>query len=230
MLASLSVVRDAQGEPLHFIAQVQDITERKRAEEDLRDSEIRYRALFENANDIIYTNDLAGNFTSLNRTGEELTGYSREEAVRLNIGHIVAPDQMELAQKMLHREEVPGEATLYEIDIITKSGRRSSLEINSRKIFNNGQPIGFQGIARDITERKRTEAERKAIAEIVQSVITTDNLEALFKLAHQAINRILPAENCFIALHNPTTDLMHYDYWVDKFDPVPSPASMAGQG
>ena len=223
VLASLSLVRDAQSEPLHYIAQVQDITERKRAEEGLRESEIRYRALFENANDIIYTNDLVGNFTSLNRTGEELTGYSREEAVRLNIGQIVAPDQMELAQRMLQREDTPGDVTLYEIDIITKSGRRSCLEINSRKIFNNGRAIGFQGIARDITERRRTDAERKAIAEIVQSVITTSDLNELFSLAHRSINTVLPAENCFIALHNLTTELMHYDYWVDKFDPVPSP-------
>ena len=190
---------------------------------ELAKSELRYRALFENANDIIYTNDLLGNFTSLNQMGEKLTGYSREEAVGLNIGEIVAPDQMELAQRMLQREDAPGDVTLYEIDIITKSGRRSSLEINSRKIFNNGTAIGFQGIARDITERRRAEAERKAIAQIVQSVITTSDLNELFNLAHRSINKILPAENCFIALHNSTTDLMHYEYWVDEFDPVPSP-------
>src|ERR1044071_9303265 len=51
-----------------------------------------YRELFENANDIIYTHDLQGNFTSLNRSGERITGYSREETVLMNVADVIAPD------------------------------------------------------------------------------------------------------------------------------------------
>ena len=64
---------------LGVIGVATDITEHRRAEASIRESEERYRELFENANDIIYTHDLQGNFTSLNRTGERITGYSREE-------------------------------------------------------------------------------------------------------------------------------------------------------
>src|SRR6266850_636184 len=97
--------------------------------------------------------------------------------------------------------------------------------LDSRIAINSSDELGtLAGAFNQMAENlQRTEAERKAIAEIVQSVTTTDNLDALFKLAHHAINKVLPAENCFIALHNATTDLMHYEYWVDKFDPVPSP-------
>ena len=67
---------------LGVIGVATDITENRRAEASIKESEERYRELFENANDIIYTHDLQGNFTSLNRSGERITGYTREEAAK----------------------------------------------------------------------------------------------------------------------------------------------------
>ncbi|MCA1555581.1 MAG: EAL domain-containing protein, partial [Acidobacteria bacterium] len=134
------------------------ITERKRAEGALRESEERYRELFENANDLIYTHDLAGNFTSLNKTGERITGYTREEAAKLNIGQVVAPEHLARAKEMISRKEVVDGATVYELEIIAKDGRRVPLEVSTRLVYANGAPVGVQGIARDIAERKHTEA------------------------------------------------------------------------
>src|SRR5205823_11312534 len=73
-----TMIRDAEGRPLRSAAVIQDISERRRAEEELRASEARYRDLFENANDIIYTLDLTGRITSVNRRGEEAFGYTWE--------------------------------------------------------------------------------------------------------------------------------------------------------
>jgi diguanylate cyclase (GGDEF)-like protein/PAS domain S-box-containing protein len=134
-----------------------DVTERKHAEDQLRESENRYKDLFENANDLIYTHDLKGNITSLNRAGERITGYSRDEAVAMNISQVVAPESLESARQMtakkLHSETPP----TYEIVIIAKDGRRVSLELSTRLIYEKGVPIGVQGVGRDITERRRTE-------------------------------------------------------------------------
>lgn len=145
------------GAPMAIQGIARDITERKQTEAALKLREEQYRDLFENANDLIYTHDLQGNFTSLNRAGELITGYSREEALATNISKIVAPEFLESARNMTARK-VEGEApTTYELEIIAKNGHRVSLELSTRLIFQGEKPVGVQGIGRDITARKRAE-------------------------------------------------------------------------
>ncbi len=143
--------------PVKMIGTIQDTTDRYNAEEALRQSESRFRDLFENANDLIYTHDLLGNFTSLNRAGELITGYSREEALGMNIAQVVAPEFLEKARTMTARKmdgETPG---TYELEIIAKNKARVVLEISTRLIVIDGMPVGVQGIARNITERRHAE-------------------------------------------------------------------------
>jgi len=134
-----------------------DVTERRNAEAALRESEEKYRELFENANDIIYTHDLAGNFTSLNKAGEKITGYSRAEATAMNIADVLAPDYVRVARQMLARKAINEGATVYDLEIIAKGGERVALEVSTRLVYLGDTPIGVQGIGRDITERKRTQ-------------------------------------------------------------------------
>ncbi|MFL6466964.1 MAG: PAS domain S-box protein, partial [Pyrinomonadaceae bacterium] len=145
------------GVPVAIQGIARDITERKRAEESIREREQQYRDLFENANDLIYTHDLEGYFTSLNRAGERITGYSRAEALKMKIEDVVAPDSLQAARDMTKRKLESNVPTTYEVDIISKSGRRVSLELSTRLIHRQGRPIGVQGIGRDITERKRSD-------------------------------------------------------------------------
>ncbi|HEX8250765.1 MAG TPA: PAS domain S-box protein, partial [Pyrinomonadaceae bacterium] len=147
-----------------------DVTESKFAEKALRESEARYRSLLENANDIIYSHDLKGNYLSINRAGEIITGYSREEVLGgLNIAQLVAPEHLELAKEMTARKLKDPQPTIYEIDIINKDGRRLTLEVSTRISYNNEIPIAVEGVARDVTERKRVEKEKAQLAEQVES-------------------------------------------------------------
>jgi diguanylate cyclase (GGDEF)-like protein/PAS domain S-box-containing protein len=128
-----------------------------KTEELLRQSEERYRELFENANDIVYTHDLAGNFTSLNKAAERITGYSREEALRMNFAQVIAPEDLDKARKMVQRKVAENVATTYEIEVITKHNTRVALEVSTRLIYQDGVPEAVQGIARDITDRRQSE-------------------------------------------------------------------------
>jgi diguanylate cyclase (GGDEF)-like protein/PAS domain S-box-containing protein len=149
------IVRD--GVPVAVQGIARDITARKLAEDLSRKNEERYRELFENANDLIYTHDLDGNFTSLNRAGEIITGYSRDEALKMNITQVVAPEYLEAARMMTARKVADTRPTTYELEIIAKGGNRVFLELSNRLITSGGLPVGVQGIARDITERRNVQ-------------------------------------------------------------------------
>jgi PAS domain S-box-containing protein len=170
--AVVTLVRDAENNPTGARGVVRDITERVRAEQAMRESEERYRDLFENANDLIYTHDLRGNFTSLNKTGERITGYTRDEAMTMNIAQVVVPEQLEKARDMIARKQTDDVSTIYELDIISKDGRRVPLEISTRLIYQAGVPVGVQGIARDVTERKLVEAELQASEAELRALFT----------------------------------------------------------
>lgn len=164
-----------------------DISERKEIEERMRESENRYRELFENATDIVYTIDLEGNFTSINKAGERLTGYSAEEVSQMNFAQLVLPEYHDIARRNMLKK-VSGEVIsgVYEVEIISKDGRRIPLETSTRLIEVDNAPTGLQGISRDITERRKLEeqlreSEKKfqdilgSMTEVVWSISTKDS-------------------------------------------------------
>jgi diguanylate cyclase (GGDEF)-like protein/PAS domain S-box-containing protein len=153
-----STVVYKDGKPFAVQGIARDVTQRKRTDEALKRSEKEYRDLFENANDLIYTHDLRGNFTSLNRAGEKITGYSRDEALNMNISQVVAPQFLSEAKQMIAEKLTTGAPSAYELEIISKAGRRVSLELSTRLITIDGVPVGIQGIGRDITSRKDAES------------------------------------------------------------------------
>ena len=132
-------------------------SERERSEAALRESERRYRELFENANDMVYTLDLDGNLTAINATGERITGYSRDELLGTPIAALAKPDALVRIQQMYERKLKGERLTTYELEITAKDGRSLVLEISSRLILEEAKPVGIQGIARDVTRRKEAE-------------------------------------------------------------------------
>jgi PAS domain S-box-containing protein len=223
------VILDRAGKVTRVIGLNVDITERKRAEEALIESDRRFRDLFYDAPVGYHELDTEGRITCVNTTELSMLGYSSEEMIGHHVWEFI--EEAEIARETF-AEKLAGTKPLPNVErsFRRKDGTFMEVQLDDQMLKDpSGQLIGIRATMQDITERKRAEMERQVIAEIVQSVITTANLDELFKLAHQAINKILPAESCFIALHNLATNVMHCEYWVDRYDPAPLPRPL-GKG
>ena len=122
------------------------------------ENELRYLSLVENASEIIYTHDLEGNYTSVSQSVMSLTGYTKEEALKLNASQVVAPEYLEFVNTMLSRKLVEQKQTSYEIEIVTKERKRIPIDVSTHLIYRNGKPVAVQGLARDINRHREVEA------------------------------------------------------------------------
>lgn len=162
------------------------------------DPDEHYRWLVEDANDIVYAHDLEGRFVAVNRAGERVTGYSRDELLRMTITEVVAPEWLPLARQMLARKLSGEERTLYELPIVASDGRRVWLEVSTRLIRREGQPVGVQGIARDISDRKQGEDTLRQSEERFRLLVENSNdgiwllaADALIFYASRPVTRLL---------------------------------------
>src|ERR1700704_5307078 len=148
-------------------------------ERSLRASEQMYREMVENASDLIYVTDLQGNFTSINRAARRISGYSRTEALKMNIAQLVASDHLETARQMIQKALRGEPATTYDLDIVAKDGRRVTLEISHRLLLENGIPRGTHAIARDITARRKLELLERDRVKALEKIATRKPLEQI---------------------------------------------------
>ena len=164
---SLVPASDGQGNLVSYDGLLRDITNRKIAEETLRESEERYRHLVETMNEGLAMADQDYVFTFVNERLCEMLGYSREEMLGCHIVEFVHEDYKEFMQDQMGRRQ-RGEARSYEIDWRAKDGQRVYTLISPKGFYDaNGQFTGSLGVLTDITDRKRAEeALQKAHAEL----------------------------------------------------------------
>jgi len=150
-----SPILSEEGEVIAVVHLIRDITERKQAEEALRESEERYRQLFEGVADAVMVYSAKGKFLNCNEVTLQRYGYSREEFARLGAADIVHPDFHRVMKE--NQERIwAGETTTLESAHLCKDGRVILVEVNARKIEYQEEPA-ILAVVRDITERKRAE-------------------------------------------------------------------------
>src|SRR5690606_33687322 len=115
--------------------------------------------LFENATDMMYSTDIEGNFRTVNKAFQSVTGYSRDELLKMNLRDLVFPEQRESIERILVSRLGGDNRSIDEITIRRRDGRRIYLETSNRLAFEDGKPSTIQGIGRNVTERKLLEAQ-----------------------------------------------------------------------
>jgi len=135
-----------------------DISNSKQVRNALRISERKYRDLYENANDILFTVDLNGHITSANDRALKTYGYSYSDLEKFEISSVVDPAFLNVTEK--HKQEKllnNSKSSTYEVLTYTREKVPVWLELSTRLIYERNNVVGIQGIGRDITERKRSE-------------------------------------------------------------------------
>jgi PAS domain S-box-containing protein len=206
-----------------------DVTSRKKAEDELAAERNLLRTLIDNMPDRIYAKDLQSRFIIFNDALMKRMGKSNPEEIIGKTDFDLLPEELATRFSTNEQEIIRSGKPMidHEESMRTISGKCTwSLTTKVPLLDAEGKIYGIVGVGKDITDRKRNEMESQVMYEIAQGITTSDNLDELMKLIHQSLGKVVYAKNCFVALHDEKTGLFSFPYFVDKYDPVPSPMAM----
>jgi len=167
------------GEKVRILGILRDVTQRTQAEEALRESEEKFKTMFNNASDAIFIHDLSGRFMEVNQVACKRLGYTKEELLKMNLTDLDSPKLVTIVPARADELNQRGHI-FYETVHVRQDGTAIPIELSSRIIEHEGEPVALS-IARDITERKQAEEERK------------QNFERLRKSLEETINALASA-------------------------------------
>ena len=209
-----SLLYDGKGEVMGAIESIRDISEMKKSEEALRESEERYRTILESIEDGYYEFDMEGNLIFLNDSLCEILGYSKDELSGMNKRQYTDEENAEELSQIFNKvytTEKPDKG--FDWEIIRKDGNRRYIEASaSLRKDSEGRPIGFRGIVRDVSERKQAEEEKGKLEAQLRQAQKMESIGTLAGgLAHD-FNNLLMAIQGRITLLLMNKDLTHPDF------------------
>ncbi len=210
------VIINIKGESC-LLSTIIDISERKTMEEGLR----KFKMSIERSEDAIFITNEKGEIEYANSSFEKIYGYSPKEVIgktpRIIKSELVpASFYEELWSKLLSNQAVIGE-----IENKRKDGRIITVEGSNNPIVNDqGKIIGYLGIHRDISGRKRDEAIQKAIFNVTAAVTTTKSVEELISIIRDQLGTLMDTTNFYIAFYNEETDMLWTPFAKDEKDEI----------
>ena len=208
------------GNKLLFITR--DITDYKKAEEIIKQSEKKYRTLFENMPGVYYRADRKGNIIMVNPPGVKLLDYnSPKEIIGKNLAkdlYYIPEDRKSFLEELKKRK---GSVKDYEVTLKKRDGTPVIVSTSSHYYYDKeGNIAGVEGIFMDITERKQNEKLQQVLYNISKAANSPISLSQLYKTIHQELGTIIDTTNFHIALLNKEENRIHYDYFFDEKDDI----------
>lgn len=228
----IGVPLEGGGQRFGSFLMFEDISERVRAEEARAAAEEKFRGLFENAVEGIFLTTVEGRYLRVNPALARMCGYASPTEMVDTVSNVArmyaVPEEREAFKKLI--AERGGVIEGLEYQLARRDGKRVWVSENAHVVCDaSGAIVGYEGTVQDISERKRLELERQATTEIIHSVNVTDNLDDLLRMIHNALRKVLYAENCFVALYEPATGMFHFPFLVDQHDLLPPPPQKVGK-
>jgi PAS domain S-box-containing protein len=195
-----------------------EIAERIIAERSLRESEERFRRLFEESTNAIFIHDLAGNILDVNKKACRLLRRSKEQLMRISVA------------ELLPEGELPPPSTSLEMTSVTayphtkmyrEDGSTVDVEFES-KLIDRTRGIVLV-LARDITEHLRAQKLQKTIYQIAHLADRSQDITQLFRSVREVVQEVMPTDNFFVAIHDRQEDIITFPFFVDEVDEPPPP-------
>lgn len=226
LLLNARQIERAPGRERIILLTFEDITDITEQKDILNKIKFNSELLSHVGQAVIATN-LNGNVIYWNKAAEEIYGWSSDEAMGQNIVELTPIDLKKEHAKEIMKDLSEGKSWSGEFLVKRKDGSIFPAYLTDAPILDSdGKLTDIIGISSDITERKRTEIERKVMYDITRSATTTDNIDELLKLIHRSLSKVIYAENCFVALHDENTGLFNFPFFKDKHDPNPEMAPL----
>lgn len=200
---SSAPIKNKQGEIIGTMGVSRDIHEIKKIEQEIIDSEKRYRELFENLNDAIIILDEHTHITDINEAGKKLFGLDTESNVKIR--SFIVEEYLPFVKKKWNELKRKGKISQMEVEIISQHGEKKFIEVSSNAIFENGKFRGSRDIIRDISDKKVAEA--KLISSLEEKEVLLKEVHHRVKNNLQVISSILNLQSSYVKDENTLTIL-----------------------
>jgi len=202
-----------------IITLYQDITERKKAEEELRQSEEKFAGIFKNIPDAAFYQDTKGTILDINPRFTKVFGYTKENILGKNIDEIgLYPTSRTKEGKDLTRKTLNKDLTNFETIRQKKDGTLVPVRISTSFVKIKDKVTGIIALYQDITERKQSEKIQKVLYNISKAANSNISLKGLYNTIHKELGKIIDTSNFYIALIDENKDELYFPYHIDEKD------------
>ena len=201
----------------YILGIARNISSKLKVEEDLRESEEKFRTLSETSPlaIMLYANN---KWIYVNPAAERLSGYSEAELLKMNFWEFVAPEYRDMVTETgMKRQRGELENTEFEFKIITKSGKERWVLLYGNNVNYHGKTAGLITV-KDISNQKLHKQTQKIILEISKLSLQNISLKELLEEIHNQLNTVIDASNFYVALYHKDSDVYSFPYYVDETD------------